>query len=60
MKQLVLSHFPMKSLPFIGLMLFLGIFILMLFWIFRKGSDSFYKQMGELPLNNEKNERGSV
>jgi cytochrome c oxidase cbb3-type subunit IV len=53
MKQHVLSFFPMKSLPMIGLILFLVLFVGVLIWVFRRNSDQFYKKMGQMPLDNE-------
>lgn len=53
MKQQVLAYFPMKSLPLIGLILFLVLFVGILIWVYRRGSDQFYKKMGELPLKKD-------
>ena len=43
----------MKSLPLIGLFLFLILFAGVLLWVYRKGSDQYYKEMGELPLEQD-------
>ncbi len=48
----VLTHFPFLSLVVIGQLLFLTIFVGALFWVFRKGSKSFYDRMSSLPIDN--------
>jgi hypothetical protein len=56
----VLSHFHLPVLSCLGLLLFFGVFVGMLFWIFRKGSDEFYQALSDLPVeakpqNGERN-----
>ena len=47
----VLSYFPIKNLPIVGLLLFLILFTGVIIWVYRSGSDQFYKKMSELPLD---------
>lgn len=36
------------------LVLFFFVFVMMLFWVFRKGSATFYQSLSELPLEDNK------
>lgn len=47
----VLSHFHLPFLSCIGLLLFMGVFLGALLWVFRKGSGQFYGKMSDLPLD---------
>ncbi|MFT6069021.1 MAG: cbb3-type cytochrome oxidase subunit 3 [Bacteriovoracaceae bacterium] len=53
MKQIVLAGFNWTHLTNLALLLFLGLFISMLIWIFRKDSGRIYKKAASLPLMNE-------
>lgn len=46
-----LSNYPHALLTAVGLILFLGVFVGMLIWVFRKGGKEFYGRMAELPFN---------
>jgi cbb3-type cytochrome oxidase subunit 3 len=46
----VLSHFHLPFLSCIGLLLFMGVFIGALMWVFRRGSKELYTAMSDLPL----------
>jgi len=48
-----LSYFPWPELVLVGQLMFLGIFLTMLVWIFRKGSATFYDEISRLPLDQE-------
>ncbi len=53
MKQLVLAGFNWTHLTNLALLLFLGLFVSMLIWIFRKDSGEIYKDAASLPFLNE-------
>ena len=57
MIQESLSHLHWSVLPVVSMFLFLSVFIGVLIWVFRKESNGIYKQMGELPL--EENNHGA-
>ncbi len=40
-------------------MVFLVLFAAVLMWVYRRGSDPFYKKMGELPLEKDSHEDGA-
>jgi hypothetical protein len=46
----VLMNFNQPWLPTAGIMLFIALFVSMLIWINRKGSDPYYKEAGSLAL----------
>ena len=45
-----LSKFPHIDLSLIALMIFVGIFVGMIFWIHRKNSKALYDKIANLPL----------
>jgi cbb3-type cytochrome oxidase subunit 3 len=47
----VLSHFHLPLLSCVGLLLFMGVFIGALMWVFRRGSKEFYQKLSDLPLD---------
>ncbi|MEQ1665096.1 MAG: cbb3-type cytochrome c oxidase subunit 3 [Bdellovibrionales bacterium] len=51
MMKEALAFFPLKTLPLVGLVIFLVSFVGVLLWVYRKGSDSIYQQMGQMPLD---------
>jgi cbb3-type cytochrome oxidase subunit 3 len=51
----VLAQFPFMDLVLVAQLLFLGVFLSVLFWVFRKGSSSFYSHLSRLPLDGEEN-----
>ena len=53
MKQMVLAGFNWTHLTNLALLLFLGLFLSMLIWIFRKDSGKIYKNAASLPLLDE-------
>ena len=50
----VLTQFPLINLVIVGQLLFFGIFVGALLWVFRKGSNDFYQQLSELPIEQNK------
>lgn len=48
-----LSNYPYAALSAFALLIFLGIFLGMLTWVFRKGSREAYQRIAELPLNEQ-------
>lgn len=56
MKQ-ALAFFPFKYLPMVGLAIFVVLFIGIIVWVNRKGSDEMYAHMESLPLDSEKGVR---
>lgn len=52
MKSQVLSNFAWTDLTVLAFVMFLGIFVFVLFWTFRKGSKDFYHNAGTLPLED--------
>ncbi len=52
MMKEALSYFPMKTLPLYGLGIFIITFILVIWWVNRKGSDALYDQVSRLPLED--------
>ena len=59
MKQVVLAGFNWTSLTNFALVLFLGLFIGMMIWVFRKDSKDIYREASSMPFaeegeNNEK------
>ncbi len=53
MKQ-ALAFFPYKDLPMVGLFIFVTLFVGIVFWVNRKGSDQVYSRIENLPLDEEK------
>jgi cbb3-type cytochrome oxidase subunit 3 len=47
----VLSHFHLPLLSCVGLLLFMGVFVGALLWVFRRGSGEFYRKLSDLPLD---------
>ncbi len=57
----VASKFPMIWLTCLGLLLFFGVFLGVLFWIFRRGSTEHYQQMAAVPFQGDAGiERGAA
>jgi cbb3-type cytochrome oxidase subunit 3 len=56
MIQRVLSHYSFPLLSSFGLLLFMGVFVGALFWVFRTGSSKFYSDLSDLPFKLEKDE----
>ena len=52
MKAEALSKFPYIWLSCLGLLLFVGVFVGALFWVFRKGSEDFYAKLSASPFEN--------
>lgn len=50
LKSVVLSQFNLPILPTLSLLIFFGIFVGALFWVYRKGSSEFYSEIEKLPL----------
>ena len=53
MKSEVLAGFDWTILSNLALILFLGLFLSMVIWIFRKGSKKIYQEAADMPLNEE-------
>jgi cbb3-type cytochrome oxidase subunit 3 len=53
-----LSHLHWSVLPVVSMFSFLGVFVGILFWSFRKGSTGVYETASRLPL--EQREEGSL
>jgi cbb3-type cytochrome oxidase subunit 3 len=58
MKAEILSRFPHIWLSCIGLLLFVGVFLGALGWVFRKGSREFYSALSRGPLELKQQEEG--
>lgn len=52
MKKEYLLNFPHIDVTLVALMIFMGIFIGMLVWIFRKNSTQVYDKLSKLPLED--------
>lgn len=52
MKKEVIANMDISLLPTIGLLLFLAVFIGVLFWSFRKGTNELYKDISDKALND--------
>ncbi len=52
MKQEGLMYFTDTYLTSLGLTIFFVFFIGVCFWVYRKGSQSLYTQLSQLPLQN--------
>lgn len=52
MKAEALSKFPHIWLTCLGLLLFFGVFMGALAWVFRRGSVDFYAKLSASPLEN--------
>ncbi|MGZ3696761.1 MAG: CcoQ/FixQ family Cbb3-type cytochrome c oxidase assembly chaperone [Bdellovibrionota bacterium] len=50
MIQRVLSHYHLPLLTCLGLLLFMGVFIGALLWVYRKESADVYQALADLPL----------
>ncbi|MFZ3231459.1 MAG: CcoQ/FixQ family Cbb3-type cytochrome c oxidase assembly chaperone [Pseudobdellovibrio sp.] len=53
MKQDGLKYFTDTYLTSIGLMLFFTFFVVVVFWVFRKGSKQFYNRTALIPFEGE-------
>lgn len=56
MKQ-ALAFFPLKMWPLFGMAIFMVMFLGVLTWVYRRGSDLLYEEMSYLPLDKSENER---
>jgi len=52
MMKHALSFFPIKMWPLAGLILFFVMFIFIVFWVNRKGSNELYDHVSRLPLKD--------
>jgi cbb3-type cytochrome oxidase subunit 3 len=50
-RELLTRVFPFPMLTSVGMLIFLGFFVGMLIWIFRKGSRRVYDQAANLPFH---------
>jgi len=57
MKSTVLSQFTMPWLTAMACLLFVGVFLGILIWTFRRGSKKVYEECGQIPLNEKPNQR---
>lgn len=53
MKQSVLAGFDWTILSNIALLIFLGLFIGIVFWVFRKDSNKIYREASSMPFLKE-------
>lgn len=53
MKSLAFKYFNDQILTSLGLLIFFCFFILLLFWVYRKNSQSLYSQIEKSPLEDE-------
>lgn len=50
----VLANLHWTALPVLSMLLFAAVFVGVLFWVFRKESNSIYHAMGQLPLQDDR------
>jgi cbb3-type cytochrome oxidase subunit 3 len=48
-----LSHFPWPWLTCVGLLLFMGVFVGALFWVYRAEAAGVYSELASAPLREE-------
>jgi len=48
-----LSHLHWTWLPVISMILFMAVFIGACLWVYRKGSQEIYRELGDLPLQEK-------
>lgn len=48
-----LKNCPFVDMAIVGQLIFLTVFLAAIFWVFRKGSNRFYKKMSNIPLEEE-------
>lgn len=53
MKQEVFQHYTDQPLTILGLFIFVGFFVGLLFWVYRRTQSSHYKYMSHLPIEGE-------
>lgn len=53
MKNEVLKLFPYLDLVVAGQLIFFAVFVGALFWVFRRGGNSFYDQLARIPLDEQ-------
>ena len=53
MKADILSQTDVMVFPLIAVVLFVGIFIAALFWVYRPGGKAVYQRYQELPFDDE-------
>lgn len=54
----LLTNLHWSVLPVVGMMLFLSVFVGLLLWVNRKGSNSIYQELAALPLEPAKETNG--
>lgn len=54
MKQEALKYFTDLHLTVLGLLIFFGFFIAVVFWVYRKDSKALYAALTNLPLSDER------
>lgn len=60
MKQEGLRYFTDMYIPAFGLFIFFAIFLCVLVWVYRKGSNEIYKKIESIPLiDNDPTEQGA-
>jgi cbb3-type cytochrome oxidase subunit 3 len=52
MRQEAFAQFTMMSLPAIGLVLFVGIFVSLIWWVSRSDSKKLYDKIDKYPLED--------
>lgn len=52
-----LTHWPWKWMPLVGLCIFFGVFIGLLFWTRRKGANELYQKIALIPLSDEETQK---
>ena len=48
-----LAHFPHGALSGLAMLLFMGVFLGAILWVYRGGSRSFYDSLSRSPLNDQ-------
>ncbi len=59
MKQEAFSYFTMGYLNVIAMLIFMSVFVGVIFWIYRKSSQSYYQKISRLPLEAEEQDHES-
>lgn len=54
MKSVVLSNWDLPWLSNVALLLFVAVFVMMLFLVFRKGAKEYFNNISQIPLEDEK------
>ncbi len=53
MKQEAFLNYSDQNLTIFGLFIFVGFFVGLLFWVYRKAMNSHYNYMSQLPIEGE-------